>query len=381
MPSNFHVCVLTTLFGCITYLNTIANAQVEIPIDKAVGILQTLEAEIKTLEWDVNITKTQIRDGQELATGFLRKSRVIYDPRKKIFCAFISGNSPASGRDGGNVAFEVGVSFDGVRYMAWRRAIEKEINSFTFGLGVVSKSESDVVQIYDVKRLAGMDFGIVTGLPSIFVNSYQKEASAVFLSEHIKKCKRDRIPCGIHEIASGLWQINTKGSFASLTFDVEILLDINKGGIVTKYEWSHTVNNTKHVLLSYEIQTIENVDGRWVPSVVTAMEHPGPGVSNKTVLTYSNVRIHEKTNANSFMSDFPDGIHVTDYDAKRYYKVGDPVSADKAIGDFMTRHNLTGNVPSQVRRGNVIRYILMGIGSIMIIIALYQMIQQKRRKS
>ena len=59
-------------------------------------------------------------------------------------------------------------------------------------------------------------------------------------------------------------------------------------------KWSHAERGNKHVILSYDIKVVENSDGHWVPSVITAYEHPGLNVTNKTVLTYSDVRVHEE---------------------------------------------------------------------------------------
>jgi len=84
------------------------------------------------------------------------------------------------GRSDSNVSFELGVSFDGKTHMAWLRETVRGANSATFGLGAVSISGSDIVQVYDAKNSMGMDFGISTGLPLIFVNSYQREMIPVF---------------------------------------------------------------------------------------------------------------------------------------------------------------------------------------------------------
>gem|GEM_PF-5984779 len=68
---------------------------------------------------------------------------------------------------------------------------------------------------------------------------------------------------------------------------------------------------------------------------------------------------------------------MADYNAKIFYRVGDPVDIDRAVDDFIQRHGFTGDITLPKRQLALWQYICMGIGIIMILIALYSMLMKR----
>jgi hypothetical protein len=75
----------------------------------------------------------------------------------------------------------------------------------------------------------------------------------------------------------------------------------------------------------------------------------------------------------------PDGYYVDDFTQKLRYKVGTPVGEYEAINNFMRSHGITGNVPLPQQHMTPLQYVLMGIGIVMILIALYSMLMKRLR--
>jgi hypothetical protein len=344
-----------------------------IDIDKAVTVIKSLESNIKTMEWDVTIHKSQVQDGKSVDLPFSRKSHVVYEPNKKIYHATIEGNGMAVNSRGDTALsfFIISTSFDNNQYRAWRRTSESPkdlLNAKFFGMGIVTKSEKDAASIYNAKNNIASDFGVVTGLTSIVCIADKTETVVIFLSDYIKQKQKQRKKISIRENSDGLWEIVTVEKLGSIDFDVHIIYDVKKGGIIQKYQWSQIKDGVTYILREYDIQTVKNDDGDWIPFSITAIENIKPGTRNKTLVEYSNVRIYRHSlDASRFQLDFPDGIYVEDQIKQMYYKVGNPLDEDKAISDFMTRHGLTGNVPYKSTYGNIVRIILITLGGLMIL--------------
>jgi hypothetical protein len=356
----------------LLYFNTSILFGNNIDIDKAVTVIKSLESNVKAIEWDVSINKQQLRKWKTIDSPFQRKSHILYVPSKRQCLVLINGQNIAMNSDGKQElsSFTAEMSFDGKIYSAWRINGQYEVSSKipTFGLGMITNSEKEITQIYDIKNAQGNDFGITTGLMSLFCNSYQKDVIPTYFSEYIKQKSRKDKDVIVQESSDGCWKILTKEKFASVDFDVQIIYDLKKRGIITDYKWSYTHDGVEYILLKYDIQNIEQQDGTWVPYKIVVTENVGDDVVNKTYLEYSNVHIYQTFfKDNHFQVNFPNGIHVEDKIKKMYYKVGDILDEDKAISDFMTRHGLTGNVPYKSTYGDIIRIILITIGSLMIL--------------
>ena len=104
-----------------------------------------------------------------------------------------------------------------------------------------------------------------------------------------------------------------------------------------------------------------------------------------TYTTFCTVELNPPVEQTMFRVSFPDGTFVDDHVAKMLYKVGDPVDEDQAVYEFMLRHGFTGvtGVIALLKRQMALwQYILMGVGIIMILAALYMMLLKwiKRRR-
>ncbi|MDR2406771.1 MAG: hypothetical protein LBE13_01465 [Bacteroidales bacterium] len=356
----------------LLYFNTSISLGNNIDIDKAVTVIKSLESNVKAIEWDVSINKQQLRKGKTIDSPFQRKSHVLYVPSKRQCLVLVNGQNIAMNSEGKQElsTFATGMSFDGKTYSAWRINGQYKVSSNppTFGLGMITNSENEITQIYDIKNAQGNDLGITTGLMSLFCNSYQQDAIPIYFSEYIKQKSRKDEGVIIQESSDGCWKILTKEKFASVDFDILIVYDLKKKGIITDYKWSYTHDEVEYILLKYDIQNIEMQDGIWVPHKIIVTENVGDDVINKTYLEYSNIQVYQTFfKDNHFQVNFPNGIHVEDKIKKMYYKVGNPLDEDKAISDFMTRHGLTGNVPYKSTYGNIVRIILITLGGLMIL--------------
>jgi hypothetical protein len=389
MSKYNHRFLLIIFVFLILFISNIQLQGSEIRVEKAITIIRSLESNIKAMEWNVTMHKSQVQNGNTIDFPFSRKSHVVYEPMKKRYHATIEGNDMAVNHNGNTMQsfFIVATSYDGNQYRVWRRTSENPkdlFNALFFGMGVVTESEADVVSIYDTKNNIARDLGVVTGLTSIVCISNKTETVSIFLSDYIKQKQTQRQKIVVREISDGLLEIVTVEKLGSIDFDVHIIYDMKKGGVIKKYQWSQTKDNVTHILREYDIQTVKNDDGDWIPLTITAIENVKPGVVNKTLVEYSNVRIyHNYLDTSRFQLDFPDGIYVEDQIRKMYYKVGNPLDEDKAISDFMTRHHLTGNVPLSKNRyfyAYILRSVLIISGIVLIVVALYLRFFKKRDK-
>jgi hypothetical protein len=130
----------------------------------------------------------------------------------------------------------------------------------------------------------------------------------------------------------------------------------------------------QYVMTIYDIEFQENENGIKFPKFVKEI-YP---LDHRIILSsYSSLKINPSLTENTFQVIIPDGINVSDYVLKQFYKVGDLIDEDKAISDFMTRYNLTGNVPVKTTAGGIVRYILIVVGSLMILASIVLFIRKR----
>ena len=95
-------------------------------------------------------------------------------------------------------------------------------------------------------------------------------------------------------------------------------------------------------------------------------------------ITFPSYEINPPVEKEMFSLVFPEGTYVDDYVEKMYYRAGDVVNKDQATSEFMTRQGLTG-VDSAKRDVFVIRLVLIGLGTAMILFALWRAVRRRRR--
>ena len=383
---------------CVSFFlacNCFAGA-VEIQYEDALGVVKSCEKGICAFKWKIRMQITTLPPVGERNSNntqnFAKTSasaNVFLDCLTKRFKVDQKKQSYAVMRDNSVMPYlhESSLAYDGTTYSAWRRDTpQKQGTAFHDGSkGEIAGNLDDfhiIRQFLDEGGLAKVGFR--TGIPCFFRHSLITSDTR-FFSEFLSEWKKEEKLIALFRQDDGDIVIYARAYPEPLSHYVaKVVYSPKKNGIITEYSTllSYSKEKGEGMLDSRLLtQCKQNQDGTWVPSTAVSFSVPLAGQNGyNSEVYYEEFEYLPKIPVKEFQVTFPDGTTVEDHVAKKFYKVGDLLDEDKAIDEFILRHGLTGNVPPQVRRGNVIRYILMGTGIIMIVIALYQMIQQKRRK-
>jgi hypothetical protein len=211
------------------------------------------------------------------------------------------------------------------------------------------------------------------GLPLMF---YDIEGKALdnfseheCMSKYLTEWKKSRNLESIISPREGVWEI-TAVFVSKRKIGVKLRLvveyDLSKNGFVTNAKYYYTWPN-KPEFLAKEIivDTIQDSEGNWW---ATSLRKIDKLAQSETILfQYKDVKLLQSVSSDMFQIDFPNGTMVSDMLNKMEYKVGDLVDHDKAIENFIRKHNLNNNFPSKTWYwGNMVRYILMILGIILI---------------
>jgi hypothetical protein len=215
------------------------------------------------------------------------------------------------------------------------------------------------------------------GLPLMF---YDMEGKALgnfseheCMSKYLTEWKKSRNLESIISPREGVWEI-TVAFVSERKIGVKLRLvveyDLSKNGLVTNAKYYYTwPNKSEFLAKEIIIDTIQDSNGNWVPISLRKIDKLAQ--SETILFQYKDVKLLQSVSVDMFQIDFPNGTMVSDMVNKMEYKVGDLVDHDKAVENFMRKHNLINNFPSEtLHRGNIVRYILMTLGIILIIVGI-----------
>jgi hypothetical protein len=341
---------------------------------KAVDIIKSLENSISTLKWDFYVgdiysaNNREVLDSVSVLVDIQTKRyyidrKIVSKKRKSIF------------------------SFNGREYVSFSGMLEGEKTATSLlDLGKISTEANDMPSSETLKNNWSI-VGIGNGVPGLFAPFFADDDVPTFFSLFMKRWIKGKKVISVSDNRQGVMDIKIFTKFFDIPYVMYISYDITKKGIITYVKASPVKDKTHAEQLTFgegkvffemSVLTKKNDQGQDVPETIK-FHQPDSKINN--TLTYANFIINPPIDSKSFVIDFPDGTYVDDQIQKMYYKIGDLIDEDKAISDFMLLHNLTGDVPRpQHRYGIAFRYILIGTGIVLIVIAIYLRFFRKRDK-
>jgi hypothetical protein len=375
-------CIFFVGILCVTFCYPISASQVL--ISDLIKVAKSHEKNNYVFHWQCQRKQGSYSDINKLDTidskGQIENYDVFFDTYRKQYN--VHGNMCRlwTGGDSDYISIEVGFSFDGKTYTCWKRAKSGKVlpTEEDHGECQISRDLSDVEQDVNVfSQTNGVYQGIGFGVPGfVTVNTYDYYG-AEKISEVFQQWEKKKRSISINENQENQKvEIEVRVDRIQGTDDyfLKMLYDPSTN-IIEHAELFSKYNGKQYVMTIYDVEFQKDENGNRFPKLVKEI-YP---LDHRVILTsYSSFKTNPQLSKDIFQTTIPDGIYVTDYITKRYYKVGDIVEEDKAIDRFMQRHGLTGNVPSKTTLGGIVRYVLIGAGCLLIIIALILKILEYR---
>jgi hypothetical protein len=367
----------------------------EIPVNKAITVIRSAERSLTSAKWQCKIEfQHRIPRGDNNTGGdsFVEQSdsnntysgySVLYDCQRKLY--LVKGKSRLEWLDGSHSRLSAVFEFlyNGDVYFSWQRSRpgnqlpEDEDKDYT--IGSVSKDIDRVKNVASFPNTNGAYVGFGTGFPGQLTIHEENFYGSRSLSSLLEYWQSKKFPILIQELSSDKWLIEAKIPFLSTTSERLIRIHLlPKSGTVVFFSRVSQFRGKEYEEWRVEVTTIENSKGQVVPRIVRVIR---PLDYLMDTLTFYAVEFNFPVQKEDFELTFPNNTYVKDFVAKKIYKVGDIIDEDKAISDFMTRYNLTGNVPAKLAVGPIFRYVLIIIGGLMILISLFLTIRKRWLKS
>jgi hypothetical protein len=337
-------------------------------------LFSSIDRSINTIKWKCRKEPDfRLSDPNDPNSKLPRKEKmfeeyaVLYDMRSRHFLLQGEYCVPWVDGEATTITKEFAFSYDGKKYVYWEK--RKKDNVYTKDDSGSASIMEDLGQAhcdeesFITSKAATAGFG--TGFPGKITLCTPNYAAAVSLSELLLEWKSKKVPVILQETEDKKWKMEGIISW-SMGADrhIHVFCDPFRDGIVNEYIRFFRSKNKDHIEEKMTVEFTQNSQGKFVPSMARLIY---PLDKLMTEFHYTDVEFNPKVNDESFQFKIPDGSYVTDYITKTYYKVGDLVDEDKAISDFMTRYNLTGNVPKTTTAGGIVRYVLIVVGGLMIL--------------
>jgi hypothetical protein len=366
------------------WIHSIVISQ-EIPFKQAIMVIQSAEKSLKSAKWECKI-KFQLRIPRDKSLDPIDESilvdnelyaeySVLYDCQKKIYIA--DGKSRLQWSEGSHprLSNTFGFAYNGKEYFSWQRtkAGDQLPDENEYTIGSISKDMDQVQNVTSFFNTNGAYMGFGTGFPGQLVIQEENFYGSRFLSSVLTEWQSKGFPISIQKL-SDKWLIEAK---IVLPTTVERIIRIHllpKSGIVVFFSRISQFQGKEYEEKRVEVTVIENEDKQVVPHIIRIIR---PLDYLMDIYSFSSVKLNPSVQKENFQLLFPKGTYVEDFVAKKFYKVGDIIDEDKAISDFMTRHGLTGNVPHKSTHGNIVRIILITLGSLMILASIILYIIKK----
>jgi len=349
-------------------------------------VFDAIDRSYNAVSWKCRIERgISLLDEKDLQgvqkSKFFEEYTVLYDLRKKrfrvegVYCIpWIDGESPT-------VTKKTGYSFDGNKYMCWEsRVTDAAEDDAAVGIASISNETEQVENVGHFIATNGTNVGFGVGFPcriTLTTAEYYRAISLIELIKDWKTGKTGKLQ-DLRKTPDGKWIIEgiipwVDGGERHVRFQ----FDPVSNGIVDKFERFARFNNSDHSEMSISVEFTKSQQGDFLPST---MREVYPLDKRMTEIRYIDVNLNPQIDDGMFQIVILDNTYVTDYITKTYYRIGDPVDEDKAIYDFMQRHGFTGDVPLPTQRMGLLQYILMGVGVVMILFALYSMLLKRRKE-
>ena len=372
-----HRTISKVMFLCMISLCCPLVFPGDLPFSQVVDIVRGLEKQVDTLYWKALVEqKFYGFDSAVTIEGELRVE-AFFDPARKFYNVSYTTFPPGVMKNDRSGDIDQ-LAFGGNQYtfLAHNR---KE--------GGITNDRMDFPSSHWFSGLVFAPEGLLPGLPNIFslMAILGDDGRADLLSSFLADWKTGKNQFFINE--EGVLNIIAEVKLKKTTdcpASVSLFYDMQKGGIITSAVVTYRQFDENRIerekeLCSWTIETKQNSDGQWVPFKTSYKEFLSSGRLSATLeATFEEVKINPPIKSDLFVLSMPDGYYVDDFTKNLRYKVGMPIDEDQAIENFMRRHDLTGDVPPQMKRWFFLRYISTGIGIVLILIVLYRMVRRWR---
>ena len=246
-------------------------------------------------------------------------------------------------------------------------------------MGVITKDLDDAVLNRQFVESGFGRIGLMSGFPTIFRLTIGDFLPFTFtLSGFLKENRTNVVSSNMLEsgeiviMLSFRWKAE-KNRWLALTTEVQF---DPASCVVTKQRVYYT-NFDSVREFSETMPSFVTYNGKKALDRIIFRHTISDRIIDEVEIQFENFEINPPVDASVFQLEFPEGVHVEDYVDKKYYKVDDPMDEEKAVYEFMQRHGFTGNITLPKRQMVLWQYILMGIGIVMILIALYGMLMKR----
>jgi hypothetical protein len=338
----------------------------EIPIDNAIQIIKGTEKNYNFLSWNVSIQYTFAPPTTKKRTEN-SVVNAIYDNKSGKYNIESSSHVVEGLESSERADFFWGLTFDGSMYSHWHTN-EIANKSAQSGLGIITDDIKKAsfhrqhIQAWQLKT-----FGLVTGMPTIYSRIIFGEDNQLtkFSDIIVEWAKKKSIISVDMDNATSIivFSVEEPTNIENTVLKTHIVFDIPKGAI-SQAELKQVQPNTEKVYASWKTEFKMNEKQEYVPKITTYHNFAN---FETWQFKYVSVNTNTKLSSNDFICKFPDGITVEDTVKKMRFRIGNPFDEDKAISDFMIRHGLTGNVPVKTTSGGIVRYVLIVVGSLIIL--------------
>jgi hypothetical protein len=345
----------------------------EISATKAIAVMKSLEKQFQGIQFTaITIASPPL----------LLERSVVYDFTNRKY--FVEDKSVAEWKDGAAnyIACISKFAYDGKLFYEWQQCKhgtkfpEKDVASY----GIMTNDMTDSPMN---EKFSSFKNGVGLGLPLMFYDVegksynikdngggfYEHDCMSKYLTEWAKQNNLESIV----SLREGVWTITSIFvSRKNVKVRLVIEYDINKNGFITNAKYYYTMPNKQKqdefLANEFIIDTAQDSEGNWIPTTLRKVNF----ANGETVLfQYKNVKLLQSVSSDMVQINFPDGTMVSDMVNKMEYKVGDLIDEDKAIDDFIRKHNLTSDLHTNTPyRVNVLRYILITLGILLIIIGI-----------
>jgi hypothetical protein len=350
MRMNFFKVDVRPLIFCFLFLLQLSNVNVvvatEVDPDTALKTILSLEKESAAFRWKGSATPGSLRSDTKVEEKYFFE--VIYEPSSKRHWAAVSvGAQPG---DPHPTHF---LSFNGKQFESL------EMYGSNDGQGTIF--------LEGKQRGVHARFWISSGTPFIGVSSgihgvcdFMPVSPPDLLSSHLTEWIKNKQLVSITEVEKGVWIVVANVTIWTLPgannprTRIELRYDIGKGGVITEQKILAQrldftrLSVTDIPVMNWEITHVLNPKNQWVPKSIYRTDE---SVLRYVKIDFEEFEVNPPLKEDSFKINFPDGVYVDDFTKIMRYKVGAPIDENKAIEDFMRRHDLTGDVPDQTADG------------------------------
>ncbi len=399
---------LTMLTAILVSFFSAPITAAEIPLKEAISTLKAAEKSLKSARWESRVQPLiRVDDPDQVSIDnvedFVSKDSPIFFQRAVLFDVVakrfvVEEKSCAAPPEDPNdynslVSVVRAYSYDGKELSSWYCSKEgaKEPSEDDYTVGTISVDLDDAPEIAYFLNSNGANVGFGTGFPGYITD--QNTAAVRSLSSMLSEWNKEGFPIAIQELSDGKWAIEAKIIFPMITYEEDPSGAPRMVERTIETERIIRIRLLPHSGLVVYLSRAAEIEGKEIEelrveadvardekqgAVLRKMYVMNPISRTMDYITFSSYEINPPVKKDMFSLVFPEGTYVDDYVEKKRYQAGDAVNTDQATSEFMTRQGLTGDVSAR-RDVFVIRLVLIGLGTAMILFALWRAV--RRRKS